>query len=149
MRTIRPAFLAAFLAVSLMLVPHTARAQDAKAEVTTAVEGFVLAFNARDAEKLTSFYTNASVVLPPGTEPVKGLEAIRGLWDTLDEAAPTMEFKIKDLMVAGDLVVETSSWSATAPDGSHADHGVYIAVWKNTDYGWKMVRDIWNSSMTP
>ena len=148
MRTIRPAFLAAFLAVSLMLVPQAAQAQDAKADVKAAVDKFVAAFNARDAETLTSFYVDASVIMPPGSEPVKGLEAIRGMWDTLDENAPTMEFKIKDLMVSGDLVVETSGWSATAPDGSHADHGVYVAVWKNTDYGWKMVRDIWNSSMT-
>ena len=147
MRTIRPAFLAAFLAVSLMLVPQAAQAQDAKADVKAAVDKFVAAFNARDAETLTSFYVDASVIMPPGSEPVKGLEAIRGMWDTLDENAPTMEFKIKDLMVSGDLVVETSGWSATAPDGSHADHGVYIAVWKKTDHGWKMIRDIWNSSM--
>ena len=148
MRTIRPASLAGFLAVALLLAPNAAQAQDAKADVTKAVEKFVAAFNARDAEALTSFYTDASVVMPPGTEPLKGLEAIGGMWGTLDENAPTMEFKIKDLMVSDDIVVETSSWSATAPDGSHADHGVYIAVWKNTDHGWKMIRDIWNSSMT-
>ena len=94
-----------------MLAPNAAQAQDAKADVTKAVEKFVAAFNAKDAEALTSFYTDASVVMPPGMEPLKGLEAIGGMWSTLDENAPTMEFKIKDLMVSGDLVVETSGWS--------------------------------------
>ena len=148
MRRTRPSSVFGFLAVVMLLAPGAAPAQDAKAEVKANVDKFVAAFNARDAETLTSFYVDASVIMPPGTEPVKGLEAIRGMWDMLDENAPTMEFKIKDLMVSGDLVVETSGWSATAPDGSHADHGTYIAVWKNTDYGWKMIRDIWNSSMT-
>jgi len=136
------------LAVVLLLAPAAAQAQDAKAGVKEGVGKLEAAFNARDADALTSLYTDASVIMPPGSEPVKGLEAIHAMWNSLDEYAPTMEFKIKDLMVAGDLVVETSSWSATAPDGSHADHGVYIAVWKNTDQGWKMIRDIWNSSMT-
>jgi ketosteroid isomerase-like protein len=36
---------------------------------------------------------------------------------------------------------------STAADGSHADHGKFIAVWKNVDGEWKIVHDIFNSSM--
>ena len=50
--------------------------------------------------------------------------------------------------MAGDMVIETGGWTATDPAGTHLDHGNYLAVWKKTDHGWKMVRDIWNSSMT-
>jgi hypothetical protein len=35
----------------------------------------------------------------------------------------------------------------TAPDGSHADHGSYMAAWRQVDGEWKISRDIWNSSM--
>jgi ketosteroid isomerase-like protein len=144
MRTIRPAILAAFLAVSLMLVPHTARAQDAKAEVTKASEAFEVAYNANDGAALASLYSADAVVMPPGAE-----AAIKAMFATPNPSGVTMDLKIKDLMVSGDVIVETGGWTATDPAGAHLDHGTYLAVWKNTDAGWKMVRDTWNSSMTP
>jgi len=148
MRTIRPEFLAAFLAVSLMLVPHTARAQDAKADVTKASEAFEVAFNANDGAALASLYTADAVVMPPGVEPANGGAAINAMFATPNPAGSTMDLKIKDLMVSGDFVVETGGWATTDPAGAHLDHGTYLAVWKKTDAGWMMVRDTWNSSMT-
>lgn len=148
MRTIRPAILAAFLAVSLMLVPHTARAQDAKAEVTKASEAFEVAYNANDGAALASLYSADAVVMPPGAEPASGGAAIKAMFATPNPAGVTMDLKIKDLMVSGDVIVETGGWTTTDPAGAHLDHGTYLAVWKNTDAGWKMVRDTWNSSMS-
>jgi len=148
MRLIRPAFLAGTLAVALMLVPNTAQAQDAKAEVTKALEGFEAAFNANDGAAMASFYTADAVVMPPGVEPASGRAAIDAMHATPNPGGITMDLKIKDLMVSGDIVVETGGWTATDPAGAHLDHGTYLAVWKKTDAGWKMIRDIWNSSMT-
>ena len=47
----------------------------------------------------------------------------------------------------GDYALETGSWVATAPDGKHLDHGPYLTLYKKSDGGWKIYRDIWNSSM--
>jgi len=147
MRMIRPAFLAGTLAVALMLVPHTARAQDAKAEVTKALEAFEAAFNSNDGAAMASSYSADAVVMPPGVEPASGLAAIEAMLAAPNPAGITMDLKIEDLMVSGDVVVETGGWTATDPAGAHLDHGAYLAVWKKTDAGWKMIRDIWNSSM--
>ncbi len=147
MRMIRPAFLAGTLAVALLLVPHTARAQDAKAEVTKALEAFEAAFNANDGATMVSYYTADAVVMPPGVEPASGRAAIEAMLAAPNPGGITMDLKIKDLMVSGDVVVETGGWTATDPAGAHLDHGTYLAVWKQTDAGWKMIRDTWNSSM--
>lgn len=52
-----------------------------------------------------------------------------------------------EVQVLGDMAVEVGSYVATGADGSHADHGKYIAVWKNVGGEWKIVQDIFNSSM--
>lgn len=147
MRGIRPLSVTATLAMILLAAPHTARAQDTKAEITAAAEKMEAAFNARDAATLTSLYAETAIVMPPGSEPLKGHEAIGAMWESLDEAAPELDLKTKDVIVSGDLAIETGGWSGTFADGSHADHGSYLAVWKKTDDGWKMIRDTWNSSM--
>ncbi len=33
-----------------------------------------------------------------------------------------------------------------AKDGAQADAGKYLVLWKKTDAGWRMHRDIWNSN---
>ena len=148
MRMIRPAFLAGTLAVALMLVPHAAQAQDAKAEVTKAIEAFETAFASNDGAALAALYSDDAVVMPPGGEFVKGRAAIDATFAEVNPAGITMDLEVSDLMVSGDLVVDTGGWTATDPAGTHLDHGKYLAVWKKTDHGWKMVRDIWNSSMS-
>ncbi|MEJ2547673.1 MAG: SgcJ/EcaC family oxidoreductase [Gemmatimonadota bacterium] len=146
-RRIYPLWTATFIAC-LIAGPQSATAQDAKAEVTAAAEKMEAAFNARDAATLTSLYAESAIVMPPGSEPMTGHDAIRAMWDSLDENAPILDLKTRDVMLVGDLAVETGGWSGTFADGTHADHGSYLAVWKKTDAGWKMIRDTWNSSMT-
>ena len=49
--------------------------------------------------------------------------------------------------VGDDHAIDVGSFVETAADGSHKDHGKYVAIWAKVDGSWKMVRDIWNSSM--
>ena len=149
MRTKRRVALAGFLAVTLVLAPNAGQAQDAKAEVTKASEAYETAYNANDGAALASLYSADAVVMPPGAEPASGGAAIKAMFATPNPAGITMDLEIKDLMVSGEVVVETGGWTTTDPAGAHLDHGTYLAVWKKTDGGWKMIRDTWNSSMTP
>ena len=149
MRTIRSMSLAGILAAVLLVAPQVAQAQDAKAEVTKAAEAFAAAFTANDVAAVTAAYTDDAVVMSPGAEFVKGRAAIDAMFAATNPTGMTLDLEIKDLTMAGDLVIDTGAWSMTGPDGAHMDHGKYLAVWRNTDHGWKMVRDIWNSSMAP
>lgn len=149
MRTIRSVSLAGILATVLLVAPQVAHGQDAKAEVTKAAEAFATAFSANDGAAVAAAYTDDAVVMPPGGEFVKGRAAIDEVFAETNPTGMTLDLQIKDLEMAGDLVIETGGWSMTGPDGAHMDHGKYLAVWTKTDHGWKMVRDIWNSSMAP
>ena len=51
-----------------------------------------------------------------------------------------------DLDEHGDTAIETSRYALTADDGSVADHGTYIVIWKNDGGTWKVHRDIFNTS---
>ncbi len=53
---------------------------------------------------------------------------------------------MQDVTGSGDYAVETGKWVATS-DGKHLDHGQYLTFYKKADGGWKIYRDIWNSSM--
>jgi uncharacterized protein (TIGR02246 family) len=149
MRTIRSVSLAGILAAVLLVVPQVAHGQDAKAEVTKAVEAFATAFSANDVAAIAAAYTDDAVVMSPGAEFAEGRAEIDAMFADTNPTGMTLDLKIKDLTMAGDLMIDTGGWSMTGPDGAHLDHGKYLAVWRKTDYGWKMVRDIWNSSMAP
>jgi ketosteroid isomerase-like protein len=36
---------------------------------------------------------------------------------------------------------------ANSADGKHLDHGPYTTLYRKVGGGWKIYRDIWNSSM--
>lgn len=143
--------LTSLLLAGLLAVPSTARAQEAP-EAKTALEealgAWEVAFNSGDAAALTAVYAKDAVVMPPGTDAVTGHEALMAMWTK--EIATGAKFSIEpgDVMMHGDMAVETGTYTANSAEGEHLDHGKYMAVWKNVpDVGWKIVRDIWNSSM--
>lgn len=155
--------------VALLAVPATALAQEMEMEghdemaheqheamveeVTAAVEAasaaFVEAFNAGDAEAVAAMYTEDAVILPPGSDAVEGRAAIQEAMATELAAMgdAVMTFETNEVQAAHGHALEVGGYTVEGADGAHLDHGKFIAVWKNTDDGWKMTRDIWNSSM--
>ncbi len=68
------------------------------------------------------------------------------IWDLVKSGAKNT-LTMQDVAGSGDYAVETGKWVATSTDGKHLDHGQYLTFYKKADGGWKMYRDIWNSSM--
>ena len=67
---------------------------------------------------------------------------------------PKVEFTTTKVVAsdAGDVAVEegTFTLSYAGADGKPIDDtGKYIVVWKKTDQGWKVVRDIFNTDLPP
>ena len=89
------------------------------------------------------------MILPPGGDAVQGTEAIAAFWQAEIDAAPgsKVELATTELYNLGDVAVDVGSFVDTAADGSHADHGKYMGLWMLKDGKWRLVRDIWNSSM--
>ncbi|MFQ5680198.1 MAG: YybH family protein [Gemmatimonadota bacterium] len=146
MRSLMPTLCAALLAV-----PSAAlgQADDAKSAISELAPVFAAAWNDGDAAAIAAQYADGAVILPPGSEPVQGAEAIVAFFTKELESGLRLELTTKEVHDFGDRALEVGSFVFTYADGGHADHGKYMALWKKVDGSWKIYRDTWNSSMTP
>jgi uncharacterized protein (TIGR02246 family) len=111
---------------------------------------WIAAVAAGDAAKCASFYAADGSLLPPNTDPVIGLEALEQAWVGTIAALPNLWFGPTKIVVsaAGDMAWDYGTWQVTdAPDGAVVDHGKYLVVWQKIDGEWKVVADMFNSSV--
>jgi uncharacterized protein (TIGR02246 family) len=140
------ALLAMFLSLSLPAVAQTGGG-DLNAQIGKLSKAWEKAYNAGDAAGLTVLYAKDAMVMAPNADPASGTSAIRTYFDGDVKAGVKDELTVQDVVGSGDYAVETGKWVATSADGKHLDHGKYVTVYKKTDGGWKIYRDIWNSNM--
>jgi uncharacterized protein (TIGR02246 family) len=126
-------------------------------EVRKAVEKanleFAESFRKGDAAGVAALYTEDAVLLPPNSDMVRGRQGIKEFWG----AAMRMGVKAGVLTTveisgSGDMICEMGKYvMKIQPQGQEPveDKGKYIVVWKRMVDGWKIHRDIWNSSMPP
>jgi len=142
-------------AVSLLAlalaIPFPAFAQagagNLRPQIEKLVQAWQDAYNAGDAAAVTALYTTDAKLLVPGAEPGTGPKAIQELIAADIALGGKLTLTLVDVVGFGDYALETGSWVATSPDGKHLDHGPYLVLYKKAGGGWKMYRDIWNSSM--
>ncbi len=139
--------------------PTSATAMVDQAEVRRAIEALnqkaVAGMLAQDAASATQNYADSAVVMMPGMSTMRGRAAIqqgmKGMFDAMKVDAAT--FTVQDVMVSGDLAVETGSYDMTmTPKGgkSMQDKGKYLTVWQHqADGSWRIVRDINNTDAPP
>lgn len=107
-----------------------------------------------NAVSLASLYTEDAVLLPPNSEKVHGRKGTEEFWQgaisQLGLKAATL--KTEELIGSGNTYTEVGSYTLKIqPKGQEPveDKGKYVVVWKQTPDGWKLHRDIWNSSLPP
>jgi uncharacterized protein (TIGR02246 family) len=118
-----------------------------RAQIEKQVQAWQKAYNAGDAAAVAALYTTDAKLLVPGAEPGSGPKAIQELIAADIALGGKLTLTLIDVVGFGDYALETGKWVATSPDGKHLDHGPYLVLYKK-DGGWKMYRDIWNSSMS-
>src|SRR4051812_20936119 len=127
------------------------------AAVRSAIEAanasFLEAFRRGDKAGLMAAYTEDAVVLMPNAPEWRGTAALdKGYTEFLSQMAfKDGGVKTEDVIVGGDLAVETGSYTWTLEvksGGEISDKGKYVTVWKRQpDGSWKIVRDINNSDL--
>lgn len=110
-----------------------------------AMERFRAAFNKQDASGVASVFRADGKLLPAGAPAVTGTENIRNYWQGAFSAGLShIEKTPIEVVVSGDLAVETSSYVVTFKDQKIV--GKDTLVWRrgpNND--WKISTDIWNN----
>ncbi|HEY2102481.1 MAG TPA: DUF4440 domain-containing protein [Chthoniobacterales bacterium] len=112
------------------------------------------AAEAKDLEKIVSYYSDDAVVMAPNAPSATTKEAIRNTWKEVT-ATPgaSVGWKPNKIEVAksGDLACVSGTYDETTTDSSGKavkDHGKYVEVWeKQGDGKWKCGADIWNSDL--
>lgn len=115
-------------------------------------ETFQRLAEANDWDSWIELIADNAVYLPPNETAVVGKPAVRE-WVNAFPHVEEMVLTINDIIGEGDLAVVRGSYSMTVVDDAGAsvtDKGKYIEVWgRQADGAWRIVRDIWNSSLAP
>jgi len=116
---------------------------------------FTDAMSKGDTATMFANYADDATMMMAGAPAWNGRAAIAtGLSGMMSQYAVTNpKFTTWDVMVSGDVAVETGAYEMTMQEkGKKAinDKGKYLTVWKRqADGSWKIVRDIANTDLPP
>ena len=116
--------------------------------IVAANENFMAIYKSGDAAALAALYTGEGQVLPPNSDFVRGRQAVQGFWQAvMDMGIKEARLETGEVEDHGDTAIEESTFALLGEGGQVLDEGKYIVIWKQEDGGWKLHRDIFNSSM--
>jgi len=115
---------------------------------------WITAMKNNDPEALGRVVTDDVLLMPPHQTPVTGRAGVISWFRDVVGQARTTDVKELgwEIIEAGDIAIERGSflWKVI-PTGSGTeveDQGTYLAVWqRQTDGSWKVIRNIWNSTL--
>jgi uncharacterized protein (TIGR02246 family) len=129
---------------------------DAASEVLRVDAEWSQAAQARDLDRILSYWAQDAIVYPPGAPALVGKAAIREyVAKSLQTPGFAISWKSDRAVVSksGDMAYATGRNRVTflGPDGKSVTvDGKAVTVWrKQTDGSWKCVIDIWNDLSTP
>ena len=109
---------------------------------------FMDAFSAGDAEKVAGFYTANCRFLPDNSDPVDGRANVQELLQSMmDGGVSSVELITWEVEDCGDTAVEVGRVVMRGDDDEIVDDGKFIVIWKKENDGWRLHRDIVNSSL--
>ena len=99
----------------------------------------------RNMDALDRVYTPDATILPPGSDRVAGLPAIKTFWHGAITGLDIKEAALTTISVdeAGDTAVEIGEVRLTLTSGVLVP-AKYVVHWKQHDGAWKWHVDIWN-----
>jgi len=137
----------AVLCVVLCAVPAVVWASDggAKAGIDAGNRKFEAAVAKGDAAALAKLYATDAEILPPGSPPKKGREAIQQEFAGLVGAFKKITLKTVEVHPMGNLALEVSSWKLEDASGKGPE-GKAMVLWKKNGKTWEFFRDMWSEN---
>jgi ketosteroid isomerase-like protein len=124
------------------------------AEVRAAIEAGNAKFSALaaqgDGAALARLYAKDGAVMPAGSEPIRGTEAIAKFWQTaLTSGVAAIELKTVEVYSQGMTATEVGEYALRDKVGKVLDRGKYVVIWRHEDGEWKLLRDMFSTNMPP
>lgn len=123
-----------------MLSAHAGEAAD-RAAIEAATQAWVAAFNARDADRMAALATEDVVLLNPDAAPVSGRKAVRAAWHkAASMAGAKITIANKETVIAGDFAWKIGAVGRRLANGTVANGGQFLEVWKRVGGQWRIHR---------
>ena len=117
-------------------------------EITRTNQLFSEAFKRGDAEGVANLYTETGQLGPANSDFLAGRSAIQGfIQGMMDSGIQSIQLITNELEEFEDTAIEIGRFVLKNGDDQIADEGKFIVIWKLESGGWKLHRDIINSSM--
>jgi len=106
------------------------------------------------ADSIAEFYAADAVIMPPNMATMKGKDAIKAFFATMNtmDPKPILTLQAEAVHGTGAMAMERGRWHWAYPAGAKlppgtpaADSGKYIVHWMQQNGKWLMVDDVWNS----
>ena len=120
---------------------------DQRQEISEATRRFLELFAANDVHGVARCYTADAQMLVANMQVIEGREAIASVFKFTGGEGHTLEFQTHELDVHDATAVAIGRYIRRRRDGSLFDDGKYMVLWKRGADGWKIHRDMFNTSL--
>ncbi|XP_066279646.1 uncharacterized protein [Branchiostoma lanceolatum] len=122
---------------------------DAKALIAAQNEKFMTCFNANDMKGLANLFTEDGKIMPPGSDTGHGREGTEKVLSSYRVASgvATLEIKSEEVGPMGsDVIYERSTYISKTEDGTVADAGKSLVIWKKVGEDWFIHIDMFSQN---
>lgn len=124
------------------------------AAIRQLIDGFVAAYNAKDADKAVSYFSGAATLMPPNSSAVHGPESIKGYYEIrFGQGATDLQVEPGEIQGSGTLayIVGTYSLRLASEGGPETrDRGKFVWIARNMPgNNWRFEVHIWSSDLPP
>jgi ketosteroid isomerase-like protein len=145
-----PGLFCTVAALACFCLAPAAYADSVRAGIEAANAQFSAAAARGDGAALAALYSTDGQVMPAGSAPIRGTEAIQKFWQgALDSGVATVGLKTIDVFGRGPTATEVGEYELHDKAGAVLDHGKYIVVWRHIDGAWKLLRDMFSTNVPP
>jgi ketosteroid isomerase-like protein len=122
-------------------------------QVRQMLQGFVAAYNAKDVEKVGSFFAPTAAIMPPNSSTLHGVDSVKGYFESRfrDDGASDLVVEIMAMEGHGPIgfIAGTFSLNLKGPDGSKTQHDRGKVIWIIHKYAgqWKFEWQIMSSDL--
>ena len=118
-----------------------------KAAIASSNQLFANAFIKADSSLLIDRYASDGCIFAPNMPAICGSQGIAGFYRAAYDQMGVRNIGLTTTQVygSGDYVTEEGTYELFAAENKSMDKGKFLVLWKKTDAGWKMYRDIFNS----
>ena len=137
------------LLACICLMP-AAYADAVRSAIEAANAQFAAAAAKGDGAALAALYAKDGQVMPAGSDPISGSDAIQKFWQgALESGISGVTLKTIEVYGQGATATEVGQYELRNKAGNVLDHGKYIVIWQHANGKWQLLRDMFSTNASP